>query len=166
VYPAQYKVLAFATSALVTSIGGGCFALASSTIGPDTFGLQRSIEFIAGLVIGGVATILGPFIGGVLVEWLPYWAFEVNWPILGRLEGPQAGVLYGAILVVIIFFMPGGIVHGLRQIRSKFVVMVPRLPAAQEFSTAPIVAYELDGSHIEPDHEIEIAQPTAKERYQ
>ena len=166
VYPAQYKVLAFATSALVTSIGGGCFALASSTIGPDTFGLQRSIEFIAGLVIGGVATILGPFIGGVLVEWLPYWAFEVNWPILGRLEGPQAGVLYGAILVVIIFFMPGGIVHGLRQIRSKFVVMVPHLPAAQEFSTAPIVAYELDGSHIEPDHEIEIAQPTAKERYQ
>jgi len=166
VYPAQYKVLAFATSALVTSIGGGCFALAAGTIGPDTFGLQRSIEFIAGLVIGGVATILGPFIGGVLVEWLPYWAFEVNWPILGRLQGPQAGVLYGAILVVIIFFMPGGIVHGLRQIRAKFVVMVPRLPAAQEFSTTPLVAYELDGSHIEPDTEIEIAQPTAKERYQ
>jgi len=166
VYPAQYKVLAFATSALVTSIGGGCFALASGTIGPDTFGLQRSIEFIAGLVIGGVATILGPFIGGVLVQWLPYWAFEVNWPILGRLQGPQAGVLYGAILVVIIFFMPGGIVHGLRQLRAKFVVMVPRLPAAQEFSTTPLVAYELDGSQIEPDSEIEIAQPTAKERYQ
>src|SRR4029078_5798753 len=61
--PAQYKVLGFATSALVPSIGGGCFALASSTIGPDTFGLQRSIEFIAGLVIGGVATILGPVVG-------------------------------------------------------------------------------------------------------
>src|SRR4029079_16344648 len=156
VYPAQYKVLAFATSAFVTSIGGGCFALASTTIGPDTFGLQRSIEFIAGLVIGGVATILRAAIGGVLVEWLPYWAFEVNWPILGKLQGPQAGILYGVILVLIIFFMPGGIVHGLRQIRSKFVVMVPLLPAAQEFSTAPIVAYELDGSHIEPDHEIEI----------
>jgi ABC-type branched-subunit amino acid transport system permease subunit len=37
VYPAQYKVLAFATSALVTSIGGGCFSLASTTISPDTF---------------------------------------------------------------------------------------------------------------------------------
>ena len=71
VYPAQYKILAFATSAFVTSIGGGCFSLAVTTIGPDTFGLQRSIEFIAGLVIGGVATILGPAIGGVLVEWLP-----------------------------------------------------------------------------------------------
>ena len=99
VYPAQYKVLAFATSALVTAIGGSCFALASTTIGPDTFGLQRSIEFIAGLVIGGVATIMGPAIGGLFVEWLPYWAFEVDWPILGKLEGPQAGILYGVILV-------------------------------------------------------------------
>ena len=139
VHPAQYKVLAFATSALVTSIGGGCFALASTTIGPDTFGLQRSIEFIAGLVIGGVATILGPAIGGVLVEWLPYWAFEVDWPILGKLEGPQAGILYGAILVVIIFFMPGGIVYGLRQLRSKFIVFVPRLPIPEEFAQTPTI---------------------------
>jgi branched-chain amino acid transport system permease protein len=142
VYPAQYKVLAFATSALVTSIGGGCFALASTTIGPDTFGLQRSIEFIAGLVIGGVATILGPAIGGVLVEWLPYWAFEVNWPILGKLEGPQAGILYGVILVLIIFFMPGGIVYGIRQLRAKFIVFVPRLPVPEEFPTAPTVAVQ------------------------
>ena len=142
VYPAQYKVLAFATSALVTSIGGGCFALASTTIGPDTFGLQRSIEFIAGLVIGGVATILGPAIGGVLVEWLPYWAFEVNWPILGKLQGPQAGILYGVILVLIIFFMPGGIVYGIRQLRAKFIVFVPRLPVPEEFPATPTVAVQ------------------------
>jgi len=142
VYPAQYKVLAFATSALVTSIGGGCFALASTTIGPDTFGLQRSIEFIAGLVIGGVATILGPAIGGVLVEWLPYWAFEVNWPILGKLQGPQAGILYGVILVLIIFFMPGGVVYGIRQLRAKFVVFVPRLPVPEEFPATPSVAVQ------------------------
>lgn len=144
VYPAQYKVLAFATSALVTGVGGGCFALAATTIGPDTFGLQRSIEFIAGLVIGGVATILGPAIGGVLVEWLPYWAFEIDWPILGRLEGPQAGILYGALLVVIIFFMPGGVIYGVRLLRSKFLVIVPRLPTPRnvvvEVEPAPPVA--------------------------
>jgi branched-chain amino acid transport system permease protein len=164
VYPAQYKVLAFATSALVTSIGGGCFALASTTIGPDTFGLQRSIEFIAGLVIGGVATILGPAIGGVLVEWLPYWAFEVDWPLLGKLEGPQAGILYGAILVLIIFFMPGGIVYGLRHLRSKFVVFVPRLPAPQEISAVPPVAPRPPtGSTGQPDVVIASVQQTTRE---
>jgi branched-chain amino acid transport system permease protein len=132
VYPAQYKILAFATSAFVTSVGGGCFSLAAATIGPDTFGLQRSIEFIAGLVIGGVATILGPAIGGMLVEWLPYWAFEIEWPVLGRLDGPEAGILYGALLMLIVFFMPGGIVYGLRYVRSKFLLIVPRLPVSSE----------------------------------
>jgi branched-chain amino acid transport system permease protein len=167
VYPAQYKVLAFATSALVTAIGGSCFALASTTIGPDTFGLQRSIEFIAGLVIGGVATILGPAIGGLLVEWLPYWAFEVDWPILGKLEGPQAGILYGVILVLIIFFMPGGIVYGLRQLRSKVVVMVPRLPVPQEISHAPSSRREVPTEATsQPEVASANVQQTTRERYQ
>ena len=165
VYPAQYKVLAFATSALVTAIGGSCFALASTTIGPDTFGLQRSIEFIAGLVIGGVATILGPAIGGVLVEWLPYWAFEVNWPILGKLEGPQAGILYGAILVLIIFFMPGGIVYGIRQLRAKLVIFVPRLPDPQAMAITPFAASEHpDDPTNQSDVAIVSARQTTRER--
>jgi branched-chain amino acid transport system permease protein len=136
VYPAQYKVLAFATSALVTGIGGGCFALAATTIGPDSFGLQRSIEFIAGLVIGGVATIIGPAIGGFLIEWLPYWSFEGTLPFLPQLEGPEAGILYGLILVVIVFFMPGGIVYGLRYLRAKFLLIVPRLPVSRAAAEA------------------------------
>jgi branched-chain amino acid transport system permease protein len=153
VYPAQYKVIAFATSALVTSVGGGCFALASTTIGPDTFGLQRSIEFIAGLVIGGVATILGPAIGGALVDWLPHLSLEgefrvsnsTTWelPFLPTLEGPEATILYGLLLVLIIFFMPGGIVWGLRLLRSKFLLIVPRLPAARPSArVAPEVAVD------------------------
>jgi branched-chain amino acid transport system permease protein len=148
VYPAQYKVLAFATSALVTAMGGGCFALAATTIGPDTFGLQRSIEFIAGLVIGGVATILGPAIGGMLVDWLPHLSLEgefqfsdgTTWgiPFLPTLEGPEATILYGILLVLIIFFMPGGIVYGLRWLRSKFVLIVPRLPVSRAPAEAEV----------------------------
>ena len=49
----------------------------ASTIAPDSFGLQRSIELIAGLVIGGIATIVGPALGGVIVEFLPYLSFNV-----------------------------------------------------------------------------------------
>jgi hypothetical protein len=68
----------------------------------------------------------------VLVEWLPYWAFEIDWPLIGRLDGPEAGILYGLLLILIVFFMPGGIVYGLRFVRSKFLLIVPRLPASSE----------------------------------
>jgi branched-chain amino acid transport system permease protein len=132
------KVMAFAISALWTSVGGGCFALAGRTITPDSFGLQRSIEFIAGLVIGGVATIIGPALGGVIVEFLPYLTFNV-------LPGPEAGVLYGMVLIVLVFFMPGGIVAGVRLIKARFFRVVPRLPtlparAAEAKDDAPSVA--------------------------
>ena len=159
VYPAQFKVLAFATSAFVTAVGGGCFSLAVTTIGPDTFGLARSIEFIAGLVIGGVATIIGPAIGGFLVDWLPHLSFEgefqfsdsTSWsiPFLPTLEGPEATILYGVILVLIIFFMPGGIVYGVRLLRSKFMLILPRLPASRESAIAEPIE--------PPDDEIPIA---------
>jgi branched-chain amino acid transport system permease protein len=117
----RVKVMAFAVSALWTAVGGGCFALAGATIAPDSFGLQRSIELIAGLVIGGIATMLGPALGGAIVEFLPYLTFNV-------FPGPEAYVLYGLILIALVFFMPGGIVAGVRLLKAKFVRVVPRLP--------------------------------------
>ena len=117
----RVKVMAFAVSALWTAVGGGCFALAGQTIAPDSFGLQRSIELIAGLVIGGIATIIGPALGGVIVEFLPYLSFNA-------FPGPEAYVLYGLILVALVFFMPGGIVAGLRTLKARVVRVMPRLP--------------------------------------
>jgi branched-chain amino acid transport system permease protein len=136
----KVKVMAFAVSAFWTAVGGGCFALAGGTIAPDSFGLQRSIELIAGLVIGGIATIIGPALGGVIVEFLPYLSFNV-------FPGPEAYVLYGLILIALVFFMPGGIVAGVRLLKAKVVRVVPRLPeiepmvpvaAATSEDTAPV----------------------------
>jgi hypothetical protein len=49
-------------------------------------------------------------------------------PFLPTLEGPEATILYGILLVLIIFFMPGGIIYGLRVLRSKLLLIIPRLP--------------------------------------
>ncbi len=74
----------------------------------------------------------------MLVDWLPHLSLEGEFvfsdstrfslPFLPTLEGPEATILYGILLVLIIFFMPGGIVYGLRVLRSKFLLIVPLLP--------------------------------------
>ena len=65
---ARVKVIAFATSALYAGTAGSCFVLVkrlATASSQSTF--EFSIEFLVAVVVGGTATVLGPFIGGVLV---------------------------------------------------------------------------------------------------
>ena len=65
---ARVKVIAFATSALYAGVAGSCFVLVkrlATASSVSTF--QLSIEFLVAVVVGGTATVLGPFVGGVVV---------------------------------------------------------------------------------------------------
>jgi branched-chain amino acid transport system permease protein len=69
-----------------------------------------SFEMLIYVMIGGIGTMAGPVIGGVLL------------PILGEILQPLAGfrlILFGLLLILIIQFLPFGIVGGLRMARMR-----------------------------------------------
>ena len=68
---ARYKVLAFGISAVYAGIAGSLFMFDSDIASGSSYSLNRSIELVTGVVIGGLATIVGPVIGGLLVVFLP-----------------------------------------------------------------------------------------------
>jgi branched-chain amino acid transport system permease protein len=94
--------------------------------------LNRSIALITGLVLGGVATIAGPAIGGLIVVWLPKL-------IEDRVSGDDprdsawSTIAYGAALIVIMFAYPGGLANLMRAIRSKLIEVHPRRPGRGAF---------------------------------
>ncbi|HEX9259763.1 MAG TPA: branched-chain amino acid ABC transporter permease [Acidimicrobiales bacterium] len=135
VYPAGFKTMAFAVSAVYAGVAGACYSLVATTLAPNVFSVQLSISFIAGLVVAGVATIAGGILGGGIVEFLPY--YTSNW-----LEGPRANILFGLILIAAIFVMPGGIVWGIRQLRAKFVLFIPKLPRLSSSRASENIAEE------------------------
>lgn len=123
-----YKTLAFAVSAFFTGLAGGLFAFHLGQIDPTTFNLMLSILFLAMVVIGGLASILGSVMGGVVIsilnlklKGLRMADFEAI-PLLGA---PVAGflrehfmetgmaniqfIVYGLILVLIMTFEPLGL---------------------------------------------------------
>ncbi len=65
-----YKTLAFAVSAFYTGLAGGLFAFHLGQIDPTTFNLMLSILFLAMVVVGGVASILGSVMGAILISLL------------------------------------------------------------------------------------------------
>ncbi len=105
----KYKLLAMALSSSLTSMGGTFYAQYYLTIDEEAaFGVGVSIEILLGPIIGGAGTVFGPVLGAGILETLS----EGTRNLLGGYSGVHL-MLYGAILVFVIIFLPKGILGGL-----------------------------------------------------
>lgn len=97
----RYKLLAFTISNVLAAFSGALFGFYSSYIEPAYLSITQSLDVIAMTLLGGVGSILGPFVGAFLLNALPH---AIN------LSAEIRIALYGAILIIIILVMPRGIV--------------------------------------------------------
>jgi branched-chain amino acid transport system permease protein len=100
---ARYRVIAFATSTLYAGIAGGLLVHWSLYINAASFGLSLSILFIAMIVIGGLDSVVGSVVGAAFLTAMQEWLQNTGHPDL-------ANPLYGAIMVVALLFLPGGLI--------------------------------------------------------
>jgi branched-chain amino acid transport system permease protein len=107
------KVIAFGVSSFYAGIAGGLLPVAVGAINPERFNLLFSVEFLAIVLIGGVATISGSIIGAAFIVLLPR-VVQVSAPYL-PLVGDVVSVeivqrmLFGALIVVFLVLEPRGI---------------------------------------------------------
>ena len=123
------KTLTFGVSAALGGLSGTMYAMAIGFVAPDVFGINLAIFLIVGLVVGGVGTLSGAIIGGLVIVFVPVWASQVaSFPGVPEryLRGPTGTFFLGVLLIVLTFFLPGGIVYGVRRIRARFVQVVPK----------------------------------------
>lgn len=108
---ADLKTKAFAASALVTGIAGSLSAVAIEFVAPDSFTFGVSITLFVGMVVGGVASILGSLFGGLFVLFVPN--------IAEAISKAAPGVIYGVILILFLFLLPDGFAGLLRRIAAR-----------------------------------------------
>lgn len=103
----RYKVLAFSLSAFYAAFGGGLMLLLVPFIGPDSYTVQDSGEYMVGLVVGGVGSVLGALLGGL------YLAFEQSIATVLSTMVPRGehlkGIIHGVILIFMVYFVPKGL---------------------------------------------------------
>jgi branched-chain amino acid transport system permease protein len=113
--PVKIKVQANVLSAFLTGIGGTFFAQYYTYIHPSlVFGEGPSVEIMLFAIIGGLGTVWGPSVGALIL--VPIAEFT-----RAQLGGSFAGaslLLYGAVLMVVMLFMPYGILGALRRVKQ------------------------------------------------
>jgi branched-chain amino acid transport system permease protein len=114
---AGYKTLAFGMSAFYAGVAGSLYGLVTGFVSPDTFPVELSFQLLVGAVIGGLASTLGPLLGGIFVYWLPIVSSQTitdqAWipsQISGVFVKAGPAVTYGALLILIMIFAPTGLV--------------------------------------------------------
>lgn len=128
---AYYKTMSFGVASALGGVGGMVYVAELGIASPGDFTQLLSILFIVGLVVGGVGTLSGAVIGGLVIAFVPDWASSTqNLPgVPDRwLQGPTGGLILGVMLIVLTFVLPGGIVAGVRRLRAKFVQVRPAPP--------------------------------------
>jgi branched-chain amino acid transport system permease protein len=106
-----HQALAFAISGAIAGLFGGLEAFQSFTLFPATFGFPAVIAALSYVVLGGRRSVAGPIVGAAILLALP----EISRPL-----ADYRMALYGAILMLVIAFLPRGIVDtGLLALRRR-----------------------------------------------
>lgn len=110
----SYKMKVFVLSAALGGLAGGIYSHFQGYINPSQFDVMLSIQLVVMVVVGGMESIWGSVAGASLVvflpsvvEALPKWLGNV--PAWVRQYSNYEGLVFGAILVLTMIFLPKGI---------------------------------------------------------
>ena len=114
--PANIKLVSFVVAAVMASIGGAMFVPIVGIITPAEIGASASILMIAGVALGGRASLFGPALGAMAIGWGQS-SLGSSWP---------SGWIYilGLVFILVTLFLPLGLSSLLG--KAKDMVWRPR----------------------------------------
>ena len=104
-----YKLVALVAAGTMAALAGALSAFFNLGVTPAVLSVGTTINVLAMTIVGGAGTLTGPVLGAAIVHLLGYW--------LNRLFGPTWVLLFGVTFILIVVFLPYGIV-GTVQVRS------------------------------------------------
>jgi branched-chain amino acid transport system permease protein len=111
---ARHKLQVFALSAAMASLAGSLYAHHLALVSPAAFTFVASVEFVVMAAVGGLASVWGAPFGAAAITILTEAIRRVMPHLLSHASGEHEVIAYGILLVVIMIFLPEGLVAGLR----------------------------------------------------
>jgi branched-chain amino acid transport system permease protein len=111
IHLARYKTLAFSLSAAIVGLAGALYAHKLRFVSPEQFGISQSIDLLLLVVVGGLGSVHGAFLGAIFIITMPQLiSLAKDWlpASIGQATGLQA-VVFGLVLMGFVLFEPTGL---------------------------------------------------------
>ncbi len=126
---ANYKLFVFVLSALIASVAGALYVPQVGIINPSEMVPAKSLEAVVWVAVGGRGTLIGPILGAVSINLLKSWATRAF---------PDLWLLFlGGLFIVVVVFLPGGLVSLPERLRPYWVWLRSYLPWAKKTPPPP-----------------------------
>ena len=108
----RHKLLVFTLGGAIAGLAGGFYAAWGRFMSPTVFSLKPAALVVIWTLVGGRSSVGGAFVGVVITEGLSSW--------LGGPSGDREPILVGALLIVIVLGLRGGVVPTLGRLRQRW----------------------------------------------
>lgn len=103
------KVQVFTLSAVISALAGSLYAHTMTFISPASFGFNFSVELVTMVIVGGLGSIYGSFLGAAILTLLPEFLRAVH---------DYDIVVYGLLLIIMTMYLPGGLAGGFARLAA------------------------------------------------
>jgi branched-chain amino acid transport system permease protein len=124
----KYRTLSFGLAAFFAGIGGALYAHYQEVVSNEGFGIDRSILFLAMVIIGGLGSIMGTLMGTAFMVLLPEAMEWISALLRGGAIDQALGlrnniaflreIAIGLVIVLFLIFEPDGLAHRWRQVKA------------------------------------------------
>jgi len=106
----KYKISAFLLSSFMSGLAGALYAHYIRILTPDIMSLPLMITILVMGMLGGIGTLPGPILGTFVLTFLSEYLRDL---------AQFRFIIYGALIILAVLFVPGGLVSGLRFVEKK-----------------------------------------------
>lgn len=110
----KYQVLNFAFSGAVAGVAGSLFALWANYLNPSIFSVPEALLVPIYVLVGGLGTLAGPFLGALGIGALSFW-------LGGGVAGGQTTLILGTVLILLVLFLQNGLLGALDQLWRRYI---------------------------------------------
>ena len=118
IHTTLYKLAMLVVGAALAGLAGALEAHFSFMVAPNGFAFGRVVDMLVFAVVGGTVAFYGPALGAAFLTLLPEVLRELA-PLLGIEPGPLRALVNGVVLLVVILFLPNGMVSLPARLRER-----------------------------------------------